>query len=81
MFICIYALLLEGEKIVPDKRNLENILKDIEITAMRIGEYKYVNSAMISEALEYITGFERYYEVQGDLIDEIEKVIGVLDNE
>lgn len=61
------------------KRNLKDILEDIKITAMRIGEYKYVNAAMVSEALEYITDFERYYEVQGDLTDEIEKVIKTLE--
>ena len=63
------------------KRVLRDILKDIEVTAMRIGEFKYVNAEMISEALEYITNHERYYEVQSDLTDEIDKVVEILEKD
>ena len=63
------------------KRTLKDILNDMNITAMRIGEYKYVNSAMISEALEYITEINKYYETQGDMIDDIQEIIEELERD
>lgn len=57
------------------KRVLKDIIKDIKITAITDGEFKYINSAMIKEALEYIMNPDKYYEVQSDLIDNINKLI------
>ena len=55
------------------KRKLKEIIKDMNLTAIRYGEFKYVNIDMVSEAIEYISN--KYYEVQGDMIDDLMKLI------
>ena len=42
-------------------RNLEDMVKDFRITAMRIGEFKYVNAEMVKEAIDDIIERKTYY--------------------
>lgn len=56
-------------------RELKKIIKDINITAIMNSEFKYVNAEMVIEAIEYITNSNKYYEVQADIIDDLQEII------
>lgn len=58
-------------------RMLDDCLEDLLITAYRDGEFMYVNAEMVIEAIEFITDKE-YYETQGDLCDDLFKIIETL---
>jgi len=55
------------------KRELKDIIKDMTLTSYSDGEFKYVNSEMVSEALDYLT--DKYYETFGDMLDDIFEII------
>lgn len=61
-------------------RNLKDIINDLKITAMRIGEYKYVNSVIISEAIESVIEGP-YYECQSDIFEDLYKIVDGLNND
>ena len=60
-------------------RNLKDVIKDMKITAMRIGEFKYVNAEMVEEALSNIIERKIYNcshtDSLTDTLTELEEII------
>ena len=60
-------------------RNLKDVIKDMKITAMRIGEFKYVNAEMVEEALSNIIERKTYNcshtDSLTDTLTELEEII------